>query len=343
MALNVLQTLYVKEASKEIGIHPAFGLAIIDKESAGVSLYKINGEDMPAIRIEGHHFYKNLSGKQRDEAVAQGLADKRVGGIKNPKTMAGRYTMLKRMVEINAAAAYKSVSYGLGQIMGFNYSAAGFESAYALFQASRTFNGQVDAMFNFIKNTPNIYKAAVATNFKAFAKAYNGPAAPASYAVELERLYTTWKDTGNTSVKDLQPISSPNKEWVARIRALGFNDVMSFQSSRSIKVDSAIGPITRSEIEAAEKERKARQNAPIVAASKIGGAAFGVATAAASAESPEIVRSLVESTAPVIDLVKTLAPMGAPILYAGAGAVAVWAIYKIVTKWLGNRAANTSN
>lgn len=338
MALNALHINYVKDVAKQHGIPAAFGLAVIDKESAGITLYKINGEDLPAIRIEGHHFYRRLSGKQRDEAVAQGLADPKVGGVKNPKTMAARYTMFKRMQAINSNAAFESVSYGLGQIMGFNYKNAGYRSARALFEASKSFYGQVDAMFNFIAADPVLLNAAKKLKFKAFAIGYNGKAAPKSYWEDLEKLYNAW--AGKTGkVGD----TAPNAAVIARIKDLGFNDVMSFQSSRSIKVDGIIGPVTREEVDKAEAEKKERLNAPIVAATKIGGAAIGVATSAAAIESPNIINDVVSAIAPITELVKTLAPMGAPVLYTGAGLVAVWAVYKGVTHWLSNRASNAAS
>lgn len=338
MALNTVQINYVKDAAKRHGIPASFGLAVIDKESAGITLYKINGEELPAIRIEGHHFYRRLSGKQRDEAVAQGLADPKVGGVKNPKTMAARYTMFKRMQAINAVAAFESVSYGLGQIMGFNYKNAGFQSAQTLFIASKSFYGQVDAMFNFIVSDPVLRNAAKKLQFKKFGIGYNGKAAPKSYWEDLEKLYNSW--SGKTGkVGD----TAPNAAVIARIKDLGFTDVLSFQSSRSIKVDGIIGPVTREEVDKAEDEKKERLNAPIVAATKIGGAAIGVATSAAAVESPDIVTNIMTGIEPVTELVKTLAPMGAPVLYTGAGLVAVWAIYKGVTHWLNNRASNAAS
>ena len=47
------------------------------------------------------------------------------------------YPRLKSAVSLNAVAAFLSASYGLGQIMGFNYKAAGHKSAQEMFETAQ--------------------------------------------------------------------------------------------------------------------------------------------------------------------------------------------------------------
>lgn len=75
---------------------------------------------------------------------------------------------------IDSEKAMLSTSWGMGQIMGFNYGLAGYKSVQAMvneFQLSEYF--QVKGMLNFIKNT-GLLRYLKAKDWRAFAKGYNG-------------------------------------------------------------------------------------------------------------------------------------------------------------------------
>jgi hypothetical protein len=78
--------------------------------------------------------------------------------------------------KIDKAAALKSTSWGLGQIMGFNHKAAGYkdpESMVASFEESEY--NQLRGMLNFIKANPKMLLGLQTKDWATFAKYYNGP------------------------------------------------------------------------------------------------------------------------------------------------------------------------
>lgn len=76
---------------------------------------------------------------------------------------------------INPKAAILSTSWGLGQIMGFNYGYAGFEKPEDMviaFEASE--RNQLKGMLNFIKANTAMYNALKGKVWEVFAYRYNG-------------------------------------------------------------------------------------------------------------------------------------------------------------------------
>ena len=88
----------------------------------------------PIILFEPHVFYRNLSGWQRDQAVRARLAYKRWGQQAYPAGSDAQYKRLSEAMKINDEAAFRSISVGLGQVLGENYKAAGCESARQMFE-----------------------------------------------------------------------------------------------------------------------------------------------------------------------------------------------------------------
>lgn len=308
MALTEQQRSTVRRLAQRYGIPAAFALGVVDKESAGRAFYTVKGEQRPAIRIEGHYVYRRLPASKKAEAVKLGLAHAKAGGLKNPNNMAARYTLLGKIIEFaGAEIAYQSISMGIGQVMGSNFEVVGAGSARNMFQQAYTFEGQVQHMLAFIANTPKALKAAKAYEYENFAKVYNGSAAKESYWLELAqfvRQYLNGTDAPSVPVKHTADLE--------RIKALGFDSVMSFQSNRGIKVDGIIGPITLEQIDLVEAERKKAAAIPV----KETAVAIGGAVAAGSAGLS------LENIQQFIPLIRDLAPLGGRVLLVGVVIVA---------------------
>ena len=328
MALTKDQQTTVRDAAYRLGIPAAFALGIVDKESAGRAFYKVNGQNLPSIRIEGHYVYRLLKNNKplRDKAVKMGLANPKVGGLKNPSTIAARYTLLDRIIAVvGGEIAYQSISIGIGQVMGTHYKRLGYASATQMFQAATaSFDGQVMQMLSFIATDKKCLKAVQDFAYKAFALIYNGPKAKSSYWTELEEFVSFYNDGGSTVVKQ------PNKTALAleRIKVLGFESIMQFQSARGLKVDGIVGPLTTAEIDEAEDERKKQAQAPAKSAIKVVTGAAGAGATVIAAENPDLLSS-------VIPIVQVIAPFGgkAVLLIAGAAivvavAVIAWNVWK---------------
>jgi hypothetical protein len=167
--------------------------AIIDVESAGSGF---DSRGRPRMLFEPHIFYRELgAGSERDEAVALGLAYPK-WKRNYPKDS---YTRLIRAMSIDANAALRSASWGLGQIMGFNCLAAGYDSAEFMVRAFMADEeNQLQAMVTFIKTT-RLDDEIRAHDWAGFAKGYNGSGYAANkYDTRLAARYRFWKGKPDT-------------------------------------------------------------------------------------------------------------------------------------------------
>src|SRR5262249_14584583 len=98
------------------------------------------------------------------------------------------YAALEAARCIDETAAYRSISMGAAQIMGFNAERIGFASARAMFEAfGASEERQLQGMFDFIAARPVLVRAACAHDWKTFAHHYNGPGYSANrYDAKLE-------------------------------------------------------------------------------------------------------------------------------------------------------------
>lgn len=165
----------IKQAAQDAGLEPAALLAVTAVESAGQVFALVEGKQEPLIRFEGHYFDRRLSGEKQQQARTQGLASPSAGAIANPWTQADRWKMLKQSAAIDARAAYESVSWGLGQVMGAHWQWLGYASVEALVEEARSGAfGQVRLMVRYIEKA-GLAEALRNHDWPAFAHGYNGP------------------------------------------------------------------------------------------------------------------------------------------------------------------------
>ncbi|MER9662264.1 N-acetylmuramidase domain-containing protein [Mesorhizobium sp. M0195] len=103
--------------------------AFMDVEAAGSGF---DAKGRPKLLFEPHVFYRNLSGAKRTAAVKAGLAYAKWGAEPYPKDS---YQRLIAAMALDQMAALKSASWGLTQILGENFKAAGFPSVQTMVQA----------------------------------------------------------------------------------------------------------------------------------------------------------------------------------------------------------------
>jgi hypothetical protein len=103
--------------------------AFLDVETRG---HGFDAQGQPVILFEPHVFFRNLSGTKRAQAMALGLAYAEWGEQPYPRDS---YPRLKAACAIDEAAALKSASWGLGQVLGENFEAAGFPTVQAMVEA----------------------------------------------------------------------------------------------------------------------------------------------------------------------------------------------------------------
>lgn len=235
--------------------------AVVEVESGGVAFAMVDGRAEPLIRFEGHYFDRRLSGDARDRARRAGLASPIAGAVKNPKAQAARWKLLARAIEIDAQAAYESVSWGVGQVMGSHWQWLGFASVTELVNlCRRDVAGQVELMARYIDKA-GIAGALARHDWHAFADGYNGPNyAAGGYHTKMAKAYARWVKTlgpmpGDTrptlrrgargdAVKDLQRLLNARGRSLAVDGDFGArteNSVRVFQEVSGLAVDGVVG------------------------------------------------------------------------------------------------------
>jgi hypothetical protein len=181
----------VLACAKDTGLEPALIYTVLSVESSGKGF---GPEFKPIILFEGHVFWKNLKTKGIDPAqFATQHPD-----IVYPKwtrkyyssTQQGEHARLDKAMLIDREAALMSASWGLFQILGENFSAAGFSSVEEFVSAQEKSElEQLKSFIQFIKSQ-KLISYLEKHNWREFAKRYNGPGYEANhYHLRLEEAY----------------------------------------------------------------------------------------------------------------------------------------------------------
>ena len=166
----------IAAVANELGIEPATLIAVAEVESGGKAFASVETRHEPLIRFEGHYFDRRLAPAERDIARKAGLASPVAGKIANPVTQIARWRMLDRAAAINRRAAYESVSWGLGQVMGAHWAWLGYAGIDALVAEARSgAGGQAQLMARYIEKT-GLLGSLRKRDWTGFARGYNGPA-----------------------------------------------------------------------------------------------------------------------------------------------------------------------
>jgi len=166
----------IEKVATGAGVEAPALLAVAEVESGGRAFAVVDGRREPLIRFEGHYFDRRLSGQARDRARAQGLASPKAQAVPNPRGQAARWALVARAAAINRDAAWESVSWGLGQVMGAHWAWLGYASVADMVAEARSgIEGQTRLMLRFIEMA-GLSDALRRRDWAAFARGYNGPA-----------------------------------------------------------------------------------------------------------------------------------------------------------------------
>ncbi|MDJ0845892.1 N-acetylmuramidase domain-containing protein [Crocosphaera sp.] len=179
-------------AADEFGLEVAVVRAVVEVEAAGKGF--LTNEPAPArpkILFEAHWFYKltpkPVSKTRPDLSSPKWNSSLYKGGSQEWKR-------LMDAMEFDPIPAMQSASWGLGQVMGFNYKVAGCSSVEQMvIEAHQGEYQQLRHMLNFCKNN-NLISALQRKNWAAFAKGYNGPGyRKNNYDGKLASSYSRWR------------------------------------------------------------------------------------------------------------------------------------------------------
>ena len=186
----------IAEIARENGIHPAALLAVKLVESGIKSGFLDSGK--PQILFEGHVFYKYLKANVKSLDINKLCAQYQ--NIVYPKWDKSKYlggekewTRLEQARQINVKYANYSASWGMFQVMGFNYKSCGCESISEFVEKmSESQEQQLRLTLNFFKHS-NLIVPLQKRQWATFAKGYNGPSfAKNRYHTKLQAAYSNY-------------------------------------------------------------------------------------------------------------------------------------------------------
>ena len=203
-----LADLDLPRIGAEIGVGEDEIHAVIEVETKGGGFDKLRRS---RILFEPHVFWRNLTPAKQKIAAAQGLAyAKWKPGAYGAESE--QYPKLFRALAIDETAALAACSWGLGQILGENFKAAGYASPQAMVTAF-VVGGEAEhlaAMVRFIK-AKGLDKHLRARNWPKFAEGYNGESyAVHGYHLKLDAAFRKWAKIPDTPFDpDLFVIAKP--------------------------------------------------------------------------------------------------------------------------------------
>lgn len=194
----LLTNEYIDEKAIENGLAPASIKAVIKVESSGRGFYL---NKRATILFEGHKFWGQLISKGfNPEEFQEGNEDilYKTWTTKHYSLDSKKeYNRLNRAIAIDEESALKSASWGMFQIMGFNYKLAGFDTVYEFVENMKiSERNQLEAFFIFLKKG-GCFKYLEAKEWTKFARCYNGRAFKKNgYDSKLKKAYFKSKDMG---------------------------------------------------------------------------------------------------------------------------------------------------
>jgi N-acetylmuramidase/Putative peptidoglycan binding domain len=226
----------VNEVCQVTGADPAAIWSVIAVETSG---YGFLPDRRPKILFERHIFHRLTGGRfdNDDPDVSQPTA----GGY-GPGG-AHQYERLAAAILLDRDAALQSASWGLGQVMGENFKAAGFRDVDSMVQEMlKSEDDQALAAAKFM-NANAMGRLLASRDWEGFARRYNGPNFAANdYSGKLHLHYQRFADHG---LPDLQ------------IRAaqiyLGYRGFP--RGGRALAVDGILGPSTQAAIREFEQSQ----------------------------------------------------------------------------------------
>jgi hypothetical protein len=154
------------QACNILGIADPEVWAVLTVETRGFGFLQ---DRRPQILFERHIFHRLTNG--RHDTGNADISSEKAGGYVGGS---GEYERLEKAIALDREAALQSASWGIGQVMGFNYEVAGFTTMDAMVEDMvKDENAQLLAMANFIKGN-NLAGALQRRNWVSFARGYNG-------------------------------------------------------------------------------------------------------------------------------------------------------------------------
>ncbi len=177
------------QAAQLVGADVATIRAVIEIEAAGSGFFS---DGRPKILFEAHWFsaFTDSRYDYSHPSISSPVWNRSlyIGGV-------GEWDRLYKALRLDRAAALKSASWGLGQIMGFNHLKADINNVEDLVKDMHQSEGkQLTAMFNFIRNE-GLGPFLARRDWAGFALRYNGEGYRINqYDIRLAEAYDYWRN-----------------------------------------------------------------------------------------------------------------------------------------------------
>lgn len=178
-----------ENSAKRIGCKVAAVKAVTEVESKGSGFLKTG---FPKILFEPHIFWKELRKKGLTPEVSDICYP--VWKTKPYGTVESQPARLDKAVKINREAALMSASWGLFQIMGFNYKACGCKTIQEFVnRMMKSEDEQLELFTTYIINS-NLDDELINEDWTGFARGYNGASyAKNNYHTKLKTAFLKYK------------------------------------------------------------------------------------------------------------------------------------------------------
>jgi len=176
------------EAAEKLNTEVAIIKAVAEVESAGSGFLKSGA---PKILFEAHQFYKRVPVDVSDKTISvKGWTEAR----KYYKYGNAEYSRLALAMSYDVNSALQSASWGKFQIMGFNFSYAGYDDVFSYVQGMWISEKKhLKAFLNFI-SAKGIIEPMGNKDWNKFARIYNGSRYKENrYAEKLANAYEKYK------------------------------------------------------------------------------------------------------------------------------------------------------
>lgn len=191
----------IAKIANAYGFEYAMVKAFVEVESNGFGFLT---NTRATILFERHKFYKEVKerfGVAHAEQLKRDhpdICNTQPGGYLGKEGEWRRLEKAMKLSQVNGEyvdLAIKSASWGMGQIMGFNYAKMGYKTVYEMFSAAmKSEYTQIDMMMRFCSSEPGIVKAMKNKDFPTLAKLYNGPNYKVNnYDTKLKNAYEKYK------------------------------------------------------------------------------------------------------------------------------------------------------
>ncbi|GAB3361197.1 N-acetylmuramidase domain-containing protein [Lysobacter tyrosinilyticus] len=181
-----------RDFAQALEVEEATLRAIAEVESNGEGFLP-PPSDRPKILFEGHAFHRLTGGRYSD--AHPDISYPRWSQRKYADSPAGEWQRFEAACRLDRTAALQSASWGLFQIMGFNYPYCGCADVEAFVASQYESATQQLALFVKFISRPPLLPALRSRRWKSFARAYNGPDfATLHYDERLAAAYARWRE-----------------------------------------------------------------------------------------------------------------------------------------------------